>query len=362
MAYSPARTGVDSARLRRALVRITTHRRVRRLLVVAGLALAGWLLSAAPQASAQPLPHPIGDTAHKVSATHPLNATQLVGAARSVDAARPASAVRPMDAARPLGAPHSVSAHRQLHAARRLGAVAGVGAARGVAGPVGGVRRVCAAGGASGIARVYDSPRVVGGGHGLGALVRRRAGGPGASSLPSEVLPVGRASEVVRGTRALVRGVLTASPGLPIRRAAVSGLPPQIEHAGSSVSPAGSPVREADGDTWAPRHRGGAVAGHGGRPVAVAISGAPKVQRAGDRRVGSRAADTYPDLPTDSQPPLTPKGDALLPAAGPGLTGAAGHADCAGAQERPWPMLVPPAGTVPPAVRTAADEPSFAPD
>ena len=139
---------------------------------------------------------------------------------------------------------------------------------------------------------------------------------------------------------------------LPARPSALLNSPSKLK--------GGARVSRAQGISWAGRPMGKAAmirartAGNFAAPAAR--SAAPKKKARGERTVfrtvGSSPAPA-PGLPRPDRqrvgvvPPL-PSG---------------GHMVKAGSLDRPAPlMLAPVVGAVPPAVRTAADEPSFAPD
>jgi hypothetical protein len=117
--------------------------------------------------------------------------------------------------------------------------------------------------------------------------------------------------------------------------------------------------------SWTPRQRHGADAGIGdrsrmGAPGPLALSGASKGGRA---TLGVALSHPAPVPGAEFPHPLSPPANVLLRAAGPTLTGGE-LAHLAGPGGVPWPsrLPVPPRCVVGPAVRSATDEPSCSPD
>lgn len=181
--------------------------------------------------------------------------------------------------------------------------------------------------------------------------------------LPSAVAPVGRVTTIVDH-------VLTERPGVsavrlhdlgtilaPARPPAILALPPAAKHMSRPRTPVGSA-----GPSRTRRHGdAGSRAGIAGGPVTHI--GPRAVTGASEKASTGHAAHRAPFFPWQRRP-LPQKGQALPPSAGAGGIHQAGvrrKTEPGTAHGRPViPILR--IGTIPPAVRTAADEPSFSPD
>ncbi len=182
---------------------------------------------------------------------------------------------------------------------------------------------------------------------------------PGAR-LSSVAAPAQRAAAIavrVLDERRVVTAVHRARTVLaPARPPAILALPP-VAHAPRPRTPAGSAGPSRTG-----RHGdAGSRAGVAGEPVIH--TGAHAAPGASGKASTESKAHKAPSIPV--QPRRLPqRGQALPPSAGDGGIHQAGvrrKTEPGTAQRRPAiPILR--SGTVPPAVRTAADEPSFSPD
>jgi hypothetical protein len=152
----------------------------------------------------------------------------------------------------------------------------------------------------------------------------------------------------------------------PARPPAILALSPAVNETPRHRTPVGSA-----GPSRTRRHGGpGSRAGASGGPVIHigphAVTGAS--EKASTDRVARTATRTAPSLPREPRPrPLPQRGQALPPSAGNDgyggfhPAGVRRRTEPGSAHSRPAiPILR--TGTVPPAVRTAADEPSFSPD
>ncbi|MGH3388322.1 MAG: hypothetical protein ACRDOO_05530 [Actinomadura sp.] len=236
---------------------------VRRLLVIAGIAVAGWLLGGAGQAHAEALPGPAADASGAVLGT----AAELTG---------------------------------------------GTGATSG------------------------------------GASV------PGVSSVPRKV------------TGDLTRSLCAVRCAYPVRPSTVLDPPSDIERIATELAPALDWSERTDpGVSWTPRRHHGVDADAADRsgaksPRPRAASGASKA----DRMVETAAvAHPAPTPGRDLPRPHAPQAGAFLPVAGSTLFGG-GLADLprTGFVTRVPLIRVPMPAAVPPAIHSAADEPSFSPD
>jgi hypothetical protein len=181
--------------------------------------------------------------------------------------------------------------------------------------------------------------------------------------LPSVAAPAERVTTIVdhalterRDVPAVrLRGAGTVLA--PARPPAILALPPAAKHTSRLRTPAGSA-----GPSRTRRHGdAGSRAGISGGPVTHI--GPRAVTGASEKASIDHAAHTAPFFPRRPRP-LPQKGQALPPSAGDGGIHQAGvrrKTEPGTAHSRPAiPILR--IGTIPPAVRTAADEPSFSPD
>lgn len=193
---------------------------------------------------------------------------------------------------------------------------------------------------------------------------------PGAR-LPSVVAQTEHAiTDPVLGERDVVPAVQKAGAVLaPARPPAVLALPPAAKPVLTGVLRPRTPVGSA-GPSRTRRHGdAGSRAGISGGPVTHigphAVTGASEKASADHaaQRPKHRPAHRAPSIPRQPRP-LPQKGQALPPSATDGGNHQAGvrrKTEPGTAQSRlAIPILR--TGTVPPAVRTAADEPSFSPD
>lgn len=185
-------------------------------------------------------------------------------------------------------------------------------------------------------------------------LTGGRNSAPGASSVPRKV------------TGDLTRSLCAGRCSLPVRPATVLDPPNGIERIVTDLAPTQIWSDRTDpGVSWTPRRHHGVDAGAADRtgaqsPRPLAVSGASK----GDR-VAAVAATSHP-APTpwrDLPHPSSPQAGAFLPAAGSTLMGGGvAHLPRTGFMTRVPFIRIPVPGAVPPAIHSAADEPSFSPD
>jgi hypothetical protein len=194
---------------------------------------------------------------------------------------------------------------------------------------------------------------------------------PGAR-LPNVVAQTGHAiTDPVLGERDVVPAVRKTGAALaPARPPAILALPPAVKSVLTDAPRHRTPVGSA-GPSRTRRHGdAGSRAGISGGPVThigthavTGASGKASTDRAARKAPTARKAHKAPFIPRQPRP-LPQKGQALPPSAGDGGIHQAGvrrKTEPGTAHRRPAiPILR--TGTVPPAVRTAADEPSFSPD
>jgi hypothetical protein len=182
------------------------------------------------------------------------------------------------------------------------------------------------------------------------------------TAIADHVLPARRVVPAVRKSGAVLA---------PARPPAILALPPAATSALADATRPRAPVGSA-GPSRTRRHGGaGSRAGVTGGPVshigthaAPGASGKVSVDH-GPRKAKRRMTKTAPAPSIPGQPgPLPQRGQALPPSADNGITHQVGvkrRIEPGTAHRRPAiPILR--TGTVPPAVRTAADEPTFSPD
>jgi hypothetical protein len=185
---------------------------------------------------------------------------------------------------------------------------------------------------------------------------------PGAR-LPNVVAQTGHAiTDPVLGERDVVPAVRKTGAALaPARPPAILALPPAVKSVLTDAPRHRTPVGSA-GPSRTRRHGdAGSRAGVSGVPVSHI--GPHAVTGASEKASTDGATHTAPSFPRQPQP-LPERGHALPPSAGDGGIHQAGvrrKSEPGTAQSLPAiPILR--IGTLPPAVRTAADEPSFSPD
>jgi hypothetical protein len=316
-----------SVRLRSMLSRGRSST-VRRLLVVGGIAAAGWLLGSAGQAQADTVvPAPVAAVVPHAALSSVADGTGLADKVR-----------------------HEAHVGDPVHVQSVRGSIeTASGAAHWSPGHPRGHQTKGTTGGAVPAPRVSTAPPS----HGIiGDLARTLAD------------PV----QNLFGQGGIHGAAVQVSDALPVRPSAIFGeLPGKIEQAVAELVSAGSPMDcTPSGISWALWHRDDAVAGGGGRRAANAVtartvSGAPK--DAGSGWTVTRAVVSQPAPGPESPRPLSPQ-----PAGASSLCGPAsadmglGHVLRPGVSSRPTFVLPPMLGEVPPAVHAASDEPSFSPD
>jgi hypothetical protein len=301
---------------------------VRRLFVVGGIAVAGWLLGSAGQAHADTaVPAPVAAVVPHTVISPVVDDSGLAGKAQP-------------------GAHGSVPNHGQ--------------SVRGSTKTTSGV--------------AHSSPA-----HPRGCPTRGTTNGAlPATRVSAASLPHGAVSDLARtladpvlnlfgqggmhGTAKAVSDALSVRPSVILEE-----LPGKIGQAMAELVSAGSVADcTAPGVSWALWHREGAVAGSADRKAANAVaagtvSGAPENTWSGwtvTRAVFSHPAPG-PEFPRSMCP--QPGGVSVL--SGSALTsGWLGPFTRPGANARPTLALPPMFGAVPPAVHAATDEPSFSPD
>jgi hypothetical protein len=182
------------------------------------------------------------------------------------------------------------------------------------------------------------------------------------TAIADHLLPTRRDVPAVRKARTVLA---------PARPPAILALPPAATSALADATRPSAPVGSA-GPSRTRRHGvAGSRAGVTGAPVrhigthaAPGESGKASADH-GSHRAKKRMTKTAPVPSTPGQPgPLPQRGQALPPSADNGVTHQVGvrrRTEPGTAHSRPAiPILR--TGTVPPAVRTAADEPTFSPD
>jgi hypothetical protein len=321
---------------------------VRRLLVVGGIAVAGWLLGSAGQAHADTaLPAPVAAVAPHTALSPLVDGTHVDGT--HVDGTH----VDHMGLADKV--PHEVRGSVPHHEQSVRGST----------------KTACGA--------AHRSP-----GHPRG----RKTGGTTDGALPAPRVSVASSpqSAVSDLAHTLADPVLNlfgqggildtanaVDSALPVRPSLIlEALPSEIKQVVADLVSAGSTMgRTPSGVSWVLGHRNGAVAGSGRQKMANAVtagtaSGAPKNARSG--WTVTHAVFSHPAPGSEFPRPVNPQPVSPQPGGVPMLSGSAltcgglGHVTRPGANARPTLALPPMLGAVPPAVHTATDEPSFSPD
>ncbi|MFI0448829.1 hypothetical protein [Actinomadura sp. 6N118] len=157
-------------------------------------------------------------------------------------------------------------------------------------------------------------------------------------------------------------GLKAAQPDLPLPVPS-SGLADGIGNELAGLKTTGRSV--TDDSSWAPEHATDATYSERQGPLAPAASGAPK----NALKTGPAVSYAKVSHPVPAPAPISPlnapaQAGTTGPASGVGLlTGFGGLLSrWSWTVARPQPVLMPANGAVPPAVRTAADEPTFSPD
>jgi hypothetical protein len=300
---------------------------VRRLFVVGGIAVAGWLLGSAGQAHADTaVPAPVAAVVPHAVISPVIDGTGLIGKAKPV--------------AHGSGPNHGQS-------------VRGSTKTTSDAAPSPAHSRGCATGGTA-----------------KGALPATRVS---AASLPH-----GAVSDLARtladpvlnlfGQGGIHGTALAVSNALSVRPSVIlEELPGKIEQTVAELASAGSTADcTAPGVSWALWHRDDAVAGSGGRKAANAVVAAPVSGALKDTWSGWTVMRAVLSHPTPG--PEVPRSMSLQPGGASTLSGSVftagglGHITRPGANARLTLALPPMLGAVPPAVHAATDEPSFSPD
>jgi hypothetical protein len=315
---------------------------VRRLLVVGGIAVTGWLLGGAGQAHADTtLPAPVAPVVPHTALGSVVDGTRVDGGqlADTEVGKKLADKVR-----------HEVRDGVPQHGRSVRGST----------------RTACGA--------APSSP-----GHPRG----RKTGGTTDGALPAPRVPVASspqnavsdlahtlADPVVNlfGQGGIHGTVLAVSDVLPVHPSLIfEALPGKIKQVVAELVSAGSATGcTPTGVSWALWHRNGAVAGGGHRKAAGAVavgtaSGAPK--SAGIGWAVTHAVFSHPAPGPEIPRPVSPQpGGASVSSGSALLCGWLGHVIRPGANARPTLALPPTFGAVPPAVHAATDEPSFSPD
>ncbi|MCW2912899.1 MAG: hypothetical protein JWN52_967 [Actinomycetia bacterium] len=327
MAAGQPQERTASVRLRSMLSRRHSST-VRRLLVVGGIAVAGWLLGSAGQAHADTaVPEPVAAVLPHTPFSPVVDGTGLAGNVLH-------------------GAPDRAPVHAQsVHSSTKTTSSAAPSSP------------------------AHSRGRTAGG---------TVSGALSATRVSAASVPHGAISDLAHtlvdpvlnlfGQGGIHGAATTVSDALFVRPPAIfQELPGKIKRAMAGLASAGSAAsRTSPGVSWALWHREGAAAGSGDRRTADAVaagtaSGAP--ESTGSGRIVTRAAFSHPAPGPEFPRPMSPQSGGVSILSGTALTGAGlGHAIRPGAHARPTFVLPPVLGAVPPAVHAATDEPSLSPD
>ncbi|GAA2116186.1 hypothetical protein [Actinomadura alba] len=350
MAREPKRIRTATVRLRFVLPAWARDPVVRRLLVVAGIMVAGWLLGTAGPAHAGTSAGPASGTPHTVPG-HTVPGHTGPGTVPAV----PATTAVPQMAAvatvtrvqEVVGVPDTAAAMTTSKAAGRRAA-------------------------GYSVRRLGTGPEIA-----LVPLLATRATAspvisPVRSTMTSPVTPdtsVPGASSLRKVSGGLADSLREAQRALPVHLPAVLDVPGMAWASVTDLASAGPWWPDGTGVdlSWTPRQRLGADAGSGDRaevraPEPFAVSGASK----GDRGTFGAALSHPAPVPAVEHPQpfvFAAPAHVLRPAAGPVLAGVGlAHLGGPGAVARPWRLPAPPPFLIGPAVHSATNEPSCSPD